>query len=235
MNPPSPIQQVSPQSLPSKHIRAVEPCWIELTQADKWTLSTVQDQYDVPPEVMTYFLLAYQSPKLIHAGSALFLATFVVMPSASQLFNLYELKICVTATQIITLCESSGGGSSRLAQLLPILPHLTTTGAGPFLHSLLREMVWAYERVVDECLQPSPGPGPSWGPKRIALFCRLLSNQQTFLRTVLREGDRLFPAHERLQLGKLEKRVGQLVWLMNGITRKGGTRKRSSKKHKESG
>jgi len=235
MNPISSNQQVAPQSLPSKPLRSVEPCWIELTHADKWTLSTVQGQYALPPEVVTYFLLAYQSPKLIHAGSSLFLVTFVVMPAASQLFSLYELKICVTPAQIITLCESSSGDLSRLVQLLPILPHLSTTGVGPFLHSLLTEVVWAYERIVDEVAQQPCGPGPLWGPKRVALFRRLLSKLQTFLRTVLREGDRLFPRHERLQLGKLEQRVGQLVWLMNGTTREDGTRRRPSRQRKENG
>lgn len=195
----------------------------------------MQDQYALPPEVVTYFLLAYQCPKLIHASSSLFLVTFVVMPSASQLFSLHELKICVTPARIITLCEPPGGNPSRLAQLLPILPHLSTTGVGPFLHGLLREVVWAYERIVDELVQQPYSPGPMWGAKRVALFRRLLNKQQTFLRTILREGDRLFPAHERLLLGKLEQRVGQLVWLMNGITREDGTRRRPSRERKEDG
>ena len=234
MNPTSRIQQVAPQSLPSKLIRSVESCWVELTQVDKWTLSKVQNQYGLPPEVLTYFLLSYQSPKLIHAGSSLFLVTFMVTPSASELFSLHELKICVTPAKILTLSEPSNARPSPLAQQLPILPHLSTTGVGPFLHSLLREVIWAHERIVDECIQPPSGVGPLWGPKRVALFRRLLGHQQTFLRTVLREGDRLFPTQERLQLGKLEQRVGQLMWVMDGVIREDGTRRRPNKGHKES-
>jgi hypothetical protein len=105
----------------------------------------------------------------------------------------------------------------------------------PFLHGLLREVVWAYERIVEEVAQQPGGPGPMWGPKRVVLFRRLLNKQQTFLQTILREGDRLFPAHERLLLGKLEQRVGQLVWLMNGISREDGTRRRPSRERQENG
>jgi hypothetical protein len=40
----------------------------------------VQERYGLPPEAITYFLLRHQSAKVIHAGSALFLVTFLAIP-----------------------------------------------------------------------------------------------------------------------------------------------------------
>src|SRR5438552_121293 len=89
-----------------------------------------------------------QEAKLIHAGPALFLVTFLAVPSPRHLFTTRELKVCVTPTQIVTLCGPSGRAQPELAQTLPLLPGLSAGGAGRFLCGLLGGVVRSYEAIV---------------------------------------------------------------------------------------
>jgi Mg2+ and Co2+ transporter CorA len=85
----------------------VEMTWIDLAGTDRLTLDAVQECYSLPPEAIPYFLLQHQSAKVLHAGSALFLVTFLTVPSIRSLFTLQELKLCVTLTRVVTWCGSS--------------------------------------------------------------------------------------------------------------------------------
>jgi Mg2+ and Co2+ transporter CorA len=116
-------------SLESRQLTVQQPdhlVWIDLSDAARLTLDAARERYDLPPEVMTYFLLRYQSAKLIHAGPALFLVTFLAAPSLRHLFTTCELKICVTPTRIVTLCEPSGRTQLESRRALPLLPGLDT-------------------------------------------------------------------------------------------------------------
>src|SRR5262249_61156433 len=105
------------------------PLWVDLTSLHRTALSTLQDRYGLPSEVMTYFLLHYQSAKLIHAGPALFLVTFLAVPSSRYLFTTRELKICVTPTVVATLCGPAGGMRTSVMPT-QTLPRPTGGGIG---------------------------------------------------------------------------------------------------------
>jgi len=126
----SPPGRAAPDVLSPAERQPANPIWIDLTPLDRVALSAVQERYGLPPEAMTYFLLHYQSAKLIHAGPALFLVTFLAVPSLRYLFITRELKVCVTSTQIVTLCGPSRKARSDLARILPRLPSLSAGGAG---------------------------------------------------------------------------------------------------------
>src|SRR2546427_11962163 len=88
--------------------QAEDRVWVDLAALNRAAFSTIQERYSLPPEAMTYFLLRYQSAKLIHAGPALFLVTFLAVPSRRHLFTTRELKICITPTVIATVCGPFG-------------------------------------------------------------------------------------------------------------------------------
>lgn len=189
--------------------------WIDLSDAARLTLDAARERYDLPPEVMTYFLLHYQSAKLIHAGSALFLVTFLAAPSLRHLFTTCELKICVTPTRIITLCESSGGAPFELRRSLPLLAGLDTGEVGQLLCSLLAGVVESYAGIVKtvqgQCLESTPQTEQQRRRKRVEKLIRCLRDAQGFLRRVAHEGRKLFTDEDGQQLQQLEERSGALA------------------------
>jgi hypothetical protein len=192
---------------------------MDLPSADRLTLSAAQERYGLPPEAMTYFLLRYQSAKLIHAGPALFLVTFLAVPSLRHLFTTRELKICVTPARIVTLCGPSGRAQLELARTLPLLPGLRAGGAGQFLCGLLAGVVGSYETIVktveDQRRDDAPPEERQRWRKRVEKLVHFLRDEQVFLSNVVREGGKLFAAEESQQFMRLEERVGVLartVW-----------------------
>jgi hypothetical protein len=193
--------------------------WVDLPSTDRLTLSTARERYDLPPEALTYFLLRYQSAKLIHAGPTLFLVTFLAVPSLRHLFTTRELKICVTPTLIVTLCGPSGRTQPGLARTLPLLPELSGEGVGRFLCGLLVGVVGSYEAVVraveERRLDDVPWEKRQRWRQRGEKLVRFLRDERVFLNSVAREGGKLFAAEESQQLLRLEARVGMLarvVW-----------------------
>lgn len=190
------------------------PIWVDLTPLTRTALGTIQERYGLPSEAMTYFLLHYQSARLIHAGPALFLATFLAVPSQRHLFTMRELKICVTPTMIATVCGSSGKAQADLMQTLP-LPGLTRERAGQLLCALLEGTVESYEAVGKVVAERRPDDVPReerqrWR-KRVEKFVRFLREEQTFFNNIAREGGKLFVMEEHQRLRCLEERVRVLA------------------------
>lgn len=204
-----------PQAAPQPE----EMTWIDLSGADHLTLDTVQERYGLPPEAITYYLLRQQSAKVIHADSALFLVTFLALPSRRSLFTPQELKLCVTSTRVVTWCGPAGRGQPTLAQRLPGLPSLSTQGVGPCLCGLLTGVVASYEAIAN-LVENRRFPNGlreerEWWGKRTEKFLRFLHDERVFLGHVAREGKKLFATEEHQQLLHLEERVDTLagrVW-----------------------
>jgi hypothetical protein len=190
------------------------PLLVDLTSLNRAALSTIQERYGLPPEVMTYFLLHYQSAKLIHAGPALFLVTFLAVPSSRYLFTTRELKMCVTPTVIATLCGPAGRTQPDFMQTLP-LPSLSGGRIGQFLCGLLEGTVGSYEaivRVVEEWHRDNvPRDERQRRRKQVEKLVRFLREEQAFLGSLTREGGKLLAAEESRQIRSIEERVGVLA------------------------
>jgi hypothetical protein len=164
---------------------------------------------------MTYFLLRYQSPKLIHAGPALFIVTFLAVPSARQLFTTRELKICVLPALVATLYGPPGKTQETLAQALPPLVSPHAGGTEWFLRVVLDGVLSSYEAIV-RTLTAWPGDGaareePQRWRKRVEKLVRCLRDEQVLLHNVTREGGKLLVATEGEALAHLEARAGALA------------------------
>jgi Mg2+ and Co2+ transporter CorA len=188
--------------------------WVDLTSLNRAALSTVQERHGLPPEAMTYFLLHYQSAKLIHAGPALFLVTFLAVPSSRHLFTTRELKICITPTVIATRHGSSGRAQPDLGRTL-LLPSLSGGRIGQFLCGLLEGTVGSYEAIVKAVVvrrrdEVPKEERPRWR-KRIEKLVHFLREEQAFLGNVTREGGKLLATEEGRQIKSIEERVGALA------------------------
>lgn len=189
--------------------------WVDLSGADRLTLDAAQKRYGLPPEAMTYFLLHYQSPKLIHAKSALFLVTFLATPSLRHLFTLRELKICMTPTHVVTWCESLGRTRSEPEQTPLFMPSLDTGGAGRFLCGLLAGVVESYACIVTTVKEQfregtSQEARERWR-RRVEKFIHCLHDEHIFLQNMVREGRKLFADEEGRRLQQLVERVTTLA------------------------
>lgn len=188
--------------------------WVDLAALNRAAFSTIQERYSLPPEAMTYFLLRYQSAKLIHAGPALFLVTFLAVPSRRHLFTTRELKICITPTVIATVCGPSGRAQPELVRTLP-LPSLSGGQIGQFLCGLLEGTVGSYEAIVkaveERRLDDVPREEKQQWRRRVEKFIHFLRDEQVFLGNVVREGGKLFSAEEGRQLRSIEERVEVLA------------------------
>lgn len=215
VDPPAPSGIASRESRQPTARRPDPTVWIDLSDVARLTFDAARERYDLPPEVMTYFLLRYQSAKLIHAGSALFLVTFLAAPSLRHLFTTCELKICVTPTRIITLCESSGRTPFELRRSLPLLSGLDTAGPGRFLCSLLAGVIESYAGIVqtvqEQRLESTPRVEQQRWRKRVEKLIRCLRDTQGFLCRVAHGGKKLFANEEGQRLQQLEERSGALA------------------------
>jgi len=211
-----------PNVLSPAERRQENPIWVDLTPLNRAALSTIQERYSLPSEAMTYFLLHYQSTKLIHAGPALFLVTFLAVPSVRHLFTTRELKICVTPTMIATVCGAAGRAQSDLMQTLPP-SSLARERIGQLLCALLEGTVGSYEAIVKAVEERrlddvSREERQRW-PKRVEKLIRFLREEQTFLGNVAREGGKLLAAEEGRQIRSVEERVGVLARVAWGTLR----------------
>ena len=202
--------------------QAKDPVWIDLTALNRSTFSVVQEQYGLPPEVMTYFLLRYQSTKLIHAGPALFLVTFLAIPSPRHLFTMRELKICVTPTLVVTLYGPSGRARPDLARVLP-LPKLSGGKIGQFLCGLLEGVTGSYEAIVktvtERRLDEVTREDTHQWRRRVEKLVHFLRDEQILLGNIAREGSKLLSAEESRSLSRLGERVGVFARVAWDITR----------------
>ncbi len=173
---------------------------------------------------MTYFLLHYQAAKLIHAGPALFLVTFLAVPSSRYLFTTRELKMCVSLTVIATLCGPAGRTQPDLMQTLP-LPRLSGGRIGQFLCGLLEGTVGSYEAIVGTVEEWRRDDVPSEERQRrrkqVEKLVRFLHEEQAFLGNVAREGGKLLAAEESRQIKSIEERVGVLARVAWDVLRGG--------------
>jgi Mg2+ and Co2+ transporter CorA len=210
----APSGMASPEVLSPVERQPENPLWVDLTSLNRAALSTLRERYGLPPEVMTYFLLHYQSAKLIHAGPALFLVTFLAVPSARYLFTTRELKICVTPTAVATLCGPAGRTQPDLVQTLP-LPSLSGGRIGQVLCGLLEGTVGSYEaivRVVEEWHRDKvPRDERQRRRKQVEKLVRFLREEQAFLGNVTREGGKLLAPEESRQIKSIEERVEVLA------------------------
>ena len=191
-----------------------DPIWVDLTPLNRAAHSTIQEQYGLPSEAMTYFLLHYQSSKLIHAGPVLFLVTFLAVPSSRYLFILRELKICVSSTVITTMCRPAGKALPDLVQNLPPLSH-NGERIGQLLCGLLEETVRSYEaivRTIEERRRDGvPREERQRQRKQVEKLIRFLREGQAFLGNVAREGRKLLATEESQQIKRIAERVGVLA------------------------
>jgi len=210
----SPPGMVSPDILSPEARQPENPIWVDLTPLNRAALSTIQEQYGLPSEVMTYFLLHYPSAKLIHAGPVLFLVTFLAIPSSRYLFTLRELKICVSSTVVATMCGPAGKALPDLAQHLSRLS-LSGGGISPLLCGLLEATVRSYEAIVRTVEERGRGEVPREETQRrrkqVEKLVRFLREEQSFLGNVTREGRKLLAAEESRQIRGIAERVGVLA------------------------
>lgn len=131
--------------------------WMDLTLLNRTGLNQVLEHYDVPREVATYFFLRYQSPKVIHAGSALFVMIFLASPSLRHVFSLRELKICLTPTLVAMVCKPFVHAKPNRDRILPLPPPRLRCSIGRLLSDLLERVLTSYETVVKTISDQSPG------------------------------------------------------------------------------
>ena len=205
---------VSPEVLSPAERQPENPTWVDLTPLNRAALSTIQEQYGLPSEVMTYFLLHYPSAKLIHAGPVLFLVTFLLVRSSLYVFTLRELKICVSSTVIATMCGPAGKALPDLAQNLPLLSPRAGR-IGQLLCGLLEGTVRSYEAIVRAVEEQRPDDVPreerQRRRKQVEKLVRFLREEQAFLGNVAREGRKLLAVEESRQIRSIAERVGALA------------------------
>ena len=210
----SPLGMASSDVLSPAERQQANPIWVDLTPLNRAAFGTIQERYGLPPEAMTYFLLHYQSAKLNHAGPALFLVTFLAVPSSRYLFTTRELKMCVSSAVIATMCGSAGRTQSELVQTLS-LPSLSRGRIGQLLCGLLEGTVGSYEAIVRTVAERRrdnvPGEERQRWHKRIEKLVRFLREEQSFLGSVAREGGKLLAPEESRQIKSIEERVGVLA------------------------
>lgn len=210
----SPPGMAAPDVLSPAERQPENPIWVDLTPLNRAALSTIQEGYGLPSEAMTYFLLHYQSAKLIHAGPALFVVTFLAVPSLRHLFTTRELKICVTPTVMATMCGPAGRTPPNFMQPVP-LPSLSGGRIGQLLCGLLEGTVGSYGAIVkaveERRLDEVPREERQRWYRRGEKFIRFLREEQAFLGNVTREGGKLLAAEESRQIRSIEERVGVLA------------------------
>ena len=131
--------------------------WLDLTLHNRTGLNQVLEHYDVPREMATYFFLHYQSPKVIHARSSLFMMVFLAAPSLRHMFSLWELKICLTPMLVATVCEPLVHAKSNRERRLPLSPPRLTGSVEWLLSDLLGKVLSSYEAVVKTIADHSLG------------------------------------------------------------------------------
>lgn len=197
--------------------------WLDLTLLNRTELNQVLEQYDVPPEVATYFLLRYQSPKVIHAGSALFVVIWLAVPSLRRMFTLRELKICVAPTLIATVCEPSARAKPQLARLLSLPPPMPAGGVGRLFSDFLEGVLTSYEAVVkvisDQSLSRMGKEEQRLWRQRVEKFTEVLHGARIVVGQVARTERKLVLANDPKHFDALTVRLERLMCTVEDILR----------------
>jgi len=197
--------------------------WLDLTLLNRTGLNQVLEQYEVPPEVATYFLLHYQSPKVIHAGPALFVVLWLAAPSLRHMFTLRELKICVTPTLVATVCEPSVRAKPQLERLLSLPPPMSAGGVGRLFGDLLGGVLTSYEAVIKTITeQSSSRMGKEerrlWS-QRVEKFMEVLRGARIVMSQVERPEQKLVLAGDLKPFDALTMRLERLMCTVDDIVR----------------
>jgi Mg2+ and Co2+ transporter CorA len=198
--------------------------WLDLTLLNRTELNQVLEHYDVPPEVATYFLLRYQSPKVIHAGSALFVVIWLAAPSLQRLFTLRELKICVAPTLIATMCEPSARAKPQRARVLSTPPPMRAGGVGRLFSDFLEGVLTSYEAVMKTISDQSPTRMEKeeqrlWR-QRVEKFTEVLHDARMVVGQVTRTERKLVLADDPKHFNALTTRLEDLLQTVESILRR---------------
>lgn len=197
--------------------------WLDLTLRKRTGLNQVLEHYDVPREVATYFFLRYQSPKVIHAGSALFVMIFLAAPSLRHMFSLWELKICLTPTLVATVCEPFVHAKPNRDRLPPLPPPRPTGSVEWLLSDLLGRVLSSYETVVKTiAAQSLNGMGKEerqlWR-QRVEKFAEVLHGARIVMNHVARAERKLALTDDLKHFDALATRLGTLIRTIEEILR----------------
>ena len=197
--------------------------WIDLTLRNRTGLNQVLEHYDVPREVATYFFLHYQSPKVIHAGSALFVMIFLAAPSLRHMFSLWELKICLTPTLVATVCEPFVHAKPNRDRILPLPPPRPTGSVERLLSDLLGRVLSSYETVVKTIADQSLGgmgkeERQLWR-QRVAKFAEVLHGARSVMNHVAHAERKLALTDNLEHFDVLATRLETLIRTIEDILR----------------
>lgn len=197
--------------------------WIDLTLRNRTGLNQVLEHYDVPREVATYFFLRYQSPKVIHAGSALFVMIFLAAPSLRHLFSLWELKICLTPTLVATVCEPFVHARPNRDRIPSLSPPRPTGSVEWLLSDLLGRVLISYETVVktiaDQSLSGMGKEERQLWRQRIEKFAEVLHGARIVMNHVARAEQKLALTDDLKHFDALAIRLETLIRTIEDILR----------------
>ena len=195
--------------------------WIDLTLRNRTGLNQVLEHYDVPREVATYFFLRYQSPKVIHAGPALFVMIF--LPSLRHLFSLWELKICLTPTLIATVCEPFVHAKPNRDRIPPLPPPRPRGSVERLLSDLLGRVLSSYEAVVktiaDQSLSGMEKEERQLWRQRVEKFAEVLHGARIVMNHVARAEQKLALPDDLKHFDALAIRLETLILTIEDILR----------------
>lgn len=198
--------------------------WLDLTLLNRTGLHQVLEQYDMPPEMATYFLLRYQSPKVIHAGSALFVVIWLAAPSLPHMFTLRELKICVTPTLIATRCEPSARAKPQLVRVLSLPPPMQAGGVGRLFSDFLEGVLTSYKVVMKTISDQSPSrigkEEQRLRRQRVEKFAEVLRGARMVVGQVARTERKLVLAGDPKHFTALTARLEDLMRTVEHILRR---------------
>ena len=189
--------------------------WLDLTLLNRAGLNQVLEHYDVPREVATYFFLRYQSPKVIHAGSALFVMIFLAASSLRHVFSLRELKICLTPTLVATVCEPFVHAKPNRDRILPLPPPRPTSSVGRVLRDLLGRVLSSYETVIktifDQSLSGMRKEERQLWRQRVEKFAQVLRGARLVMSHVARAERKLALTNDPKPFDALATRIETLI------------------------
>lgn len=197
--------------------------WLDLMLRNRTGLNQVLEHYDVPREVATYFFLRYQSPKVIHAGPALFVMIFLAAPSLRHMFSLWELKICLTPTLVATVCEPFVHAKPNRDRIPPFPPPRPTGSAERLLCDLLGRVLTSYETVVktiaDQSLSGMGKEERQLWRQRVEKFAEVLHGARIVMNQVAHAARKLALTDDLKHFDAVATRLKTLIRTIEDILR----------------
>ena len=203
---------------------AGRPVWIDVLTADRQTLEAVGHRVGLPPELITYCLLAERRPKVVPCGTWLYSAWQIPLcttraPTSGDAASvrLIEVKACLGPSVVVT---TRGGGPRKTAVLARLLPNggtLVRERAANLLVTLLERVsaahVAAHQQLTISWVD-APGYAPSMGQTpRTAAETRLLRHvalHREALEKLIARGRRWLDAGEIERLRLLMRQLATL-------------------------